>query len=45
MEMDTKILNRKDILQEEEEEEDSKFIIDETHKLKLDKITFGSGLL
>jgi hypothetical protein len=44
MEMDTKILNRKDILQEEEEE-DSEFIIDETHKLKLDKITFGSGLL
>jgi hypothetical protein len=43
MEMDTKILNRKDILQEEEE--DSEFIIDETHKLKLDKITFGSGLL
>lgn len=44
MEMDPKILNRKDILQEEEEK-DSEFIIDETHKLKLDKITFGSGLL
>ena len=44
MEMDPKILNRKDILQEEEEE-DSEFIIDGTHKLKLDKITFGSGLL
>ena len=43
MEMDTKKLNRKDILQEEEE--DSEFIIDETHKLKLDKITFESGLL
>jgi hypothetical protein len=32
MEMDTKILNRKDILQEEEEEENSEFIIDETYK-------------
>jgi hypothetical protein len=32
MEMATKILNRKDILQEEEEEENSEFIIDETHK-------------
>jgi hypothetical protein len=43
MKMDTKILTRKDILQEEGA--DSEFIIDETHKLKLDKISFGSGLL